>query len=61
MGAELAIIGCGARTPLGFDRRSSAAAVRAGIITGTVALSWVAGALGVAGAALSAATFFGLM
>ena len=33
----------------------------AGIITGTVALSWVAGALGVAGAALSAATFFGLM
>ena len=33
----------------------------AGIITGTVALSWVAGALGVVGAALSAATFFGLM
>lgn len=33
----------------------------AGIITGTVALSWVAGALGVAGAALSAATFFGLV
>ena len=33
----------------------------AGIITGTVALSWVAGALGVAGAALSAATFSGLM
>jgi hypothetical protein len=32
----------------------------AGIITGTVALAWVAGALGVAGAALSAATFFGL-
>lgn len=31
MSAELAIIGCGARTPLGFDRRSSAAAVRAGI------------------------------
>ncbi|WP_322866124.1 beta-ketoacyl synthase N-terminal-like domain-containing protein [Aquicoccus sp. G2-2] len=27
----LAIIGCGARTPLGFDRVSSAAAVRAGI------------------------------
>ena len=33
----------------------------AGIITGTVALAWVAGALGVAGAALSAATFFGLV
>src|SRR4051794_33260625 len=31
MSAELAIIGCGARTPLGFDRQSSAAAVRAGI------------------------------
>lgn len=31
MSTELAIIGCGARTPLGFDRRSSAAAVRAGI------------------------------
>ena len=33
----------------------------AGIITGTVALAWVAGALGVVGAALSAATFFGLV
>jgi uncharacterized protein DUF4337 len=32
----------------------------AGIITGAVALAWVAGALGIAGAALSAATFFGL-
>jgi hypothetical protein len=32
----------------------------AGIITGTVSLAWVAGALGVAGAALSAATYFGL-
>ena len=32
----------------------------AGIITGTAALAWVAGALGVIGAALSAATFFGL-
>ena len=31
MSTGLAIIGCGARTPLGFDRRSSAAAVRAGI------------------------------
>jgi 3-oxoacyl-[acyl-carrier-protein] synthase-1 len=31
MSAGLAIIGCGARTPLGFNRRSSAAAVRAGI------------------------------
>jgi 3-oxoacyl-[acyl-carrier-protein] synthase I len=31
MSTEVAIIGCGARTPLGFDRRSSAAAVRAGI------------------------------
>jgi 3-oxoacyl-[acyl-carrier-protein] synthase-1 len=31
MSTELAIIGCGARTPVGFDRRSSAAAVRAGI------------------------------
>ncbi|MBD0270847.1 MAG: DUF4337 family protein [Acetobacteraceae bacterium] len=33
----------------------------AGIITGTASLAWVAGALGVAGAALSAATFAGLM
>ena len=33
----------------------------AGIITGSVALAWVAGALGAVGAALSAATFFGLM
>jgi 3-oxoacyl-[acyl-carrier-protein] synthase-1 len=31
MSTELVIIGCGARTPVGFDRRSSAAAVRAGI------------------------------
>lgn len=31
MSTELVIIGCGARTPLGFDRRSSAAAVRVGI------------------------------
>lgn len=31
MSTGLAIIGCGARTPLGFNRRSSAAAVRAGI------------------------------
>src|SRR5690349_6153785 len=31
MSDELSILGCGARTPLGFDRRSSAAAVRAGI------------------------------
>lgn len=31
MSTELAIIGCGARTPVGFDRRSSAAAVRGGI------------------------------
>lgn len=31
MSMELAIIGCGARTPVGIDRRSSAAAVRAGI------------------------------
>jgi 3-oxoacyl-[acyl-carrier-protein] synthase-1 len=31
MSEEFSIIGCGARTPLGFDRRSSAAAVRAGI------------------------------
>lgn len=33
----------------------------AGIITGTVSLAWVAGALGVAGAALSGATFAGLV
>ena len=33
----------------------------AGIITGTVSLAWVAGALGVAGAALSAATYAGLV
>ncbi|WP_343893661.1 DUF4337 family protein [Craurococcus roseus] len=33
----------------------------AGIITGTVSLAWVAGALGLAGAALSAATFAGLV
>ncbi len=33
----------------------------AGTITGTAALAWVAGALGVAGAALSAATFFGVV
>jgi len=33
----------------------------AGIITGTVALAWIAGALGVAGAALSAATYAGLV
>lgn len=31
MSTGLAIIGCGARTPLGFDRRTSAAAVRAGV------------------------------
>lgn len=31
MSTELAIIGCGARTPVGLDRRRSAAAVRAGI------------------------------
>ncbi len=31
MSTELVIVGSGARTPLGFDRRSSAAAVRAGI------------------------------
>lgn len=31
MSPQLAIIGCGARTPLGFDLQSSAAAVRAGI------------------------------
>jgi 3-oxoacyl-[acyl-carrier-protein] synthase-1 len=31
MRGEWVIIGCGARTPLGFDCRSSAAAVRAGI------------------------------
>ncbi len=33
----------------------------AGIITGTAALAWVAGALGVIGAALSATTFAGLL
>ena len=33
----------------------------AGIIVGTVAFAWVAGALGLAGAALSAATYTGLM
>jgi hypothetical protein len=33
----------------------------AAIITGTVSLAWIAGALGVVGAALSAATFFGLV
>lgn len=33
----------------------------AAIITGTVSLAWVAGALGVAGAALSAATYAGLV
>ena len=33
----------------------------AGIITGAVTLAWAAGALGIAGAALSAATFFGLV
>ena len=32
----------------------------AGIITGMVALAWMAGALGLAGAALSALTFAGL-
>ena len=32
----------------------------AGIITGTMALAWVAGGLGVGGAALSALTFAGL-
>ena len=31
MSTGLAIVGCGARTPVGFDRRSTAAAVRAGI------------------------------
>jgi 3-oxoacyl-[acyl-carrier-protein] synthase-1 len=31
MNAELAIVGCGARTPVGFGRRPSAAAVRAGV------------------------------
>lgn len=31
MSSELAILGCGARTPVGLDRGSSAAAVRAGI------------------------------
>lgn len=33
----------------------------AGIITGTIALAWAAGALGVAGTAISAATFLGLI
>ena len=33
----------------------------AGIITGTMALAWMAGALGLAGAALSALTFAGLL
>lgn len=33
----------------------------AGIIVGTVAFAWVAGALGIAGAALSAATYAGLV
>jgi hypothetical protein len=33
----------------------------AGIITGTIALAWIAGALGVAGAALTAATYTGLL
>ena len=33
----------------------------AGITTGAVALPWIAGALGLAGAALSAATFSGLV
>ncbi|WP_236033354.1 hypothetical protein [Belnapia mucosa] len=33
----------------------------AGIITGTVALAWVAGTLGLGGAALSAITFAGLL
>jgi hypothetical protein len=33
----------------------------AGIITGMVAFAWVAGLLGLGGAALSAATFFGLL
>jgi hypothetical protein len=33
----------------------------AGIITGMVALAWVAGALGLGGAALSALTFAGLV
>jgi Domain of unknown function (DUF4337) len=33
----------------------------AGIITGTTALAWVAGGLGLAGAALSAATYAGLV
>ena len=33
----------------------------AGIVTGTVSLAWVAGALGIAGAALSAATYAGLV
>ncbi|MDH4079526.1 MAG: hypothetical protein OEU68_06905 [Nitrospira sp.] len=31
MSTQLVIVGCGARTSVGFDRRSSAAAVRAGI------------------------------
>lgn len=31
MSVELVIIGCGARTPVGFDRHASAAAVRAGV------------------------------
>jgi 3-oxoacyl-[acyl-carrier-protein] synthase I len=31
MSTELAIVGCGARTPVGLNRRTSAAAVRAGI------------------------------
>ena len=33
----------------------------AGIITGMVALAWVAGALGLVGAVLSAVTFVGLL
>ena len=33
----------------------------AGIITGMIALAWAAGALGVAGTAISAATFLGLI
>ncbi|HYI84364.1 MAG TPA: DUF4337 family protein [Acetobacteraceae bacterium] len=33
----------------------------AGIITGMIAFAWVAGGLGIAGAALSTATFFGLV
>jgi Domain of unknown function (DUF4337) len=35
--------------------------VSAGIITGTMALAWVAGALGLVGAALSALTFADLL